>query len=193
MGTFLETERLVLRELTPADAGHLHALDNDPAVMRFINGGRPVSPDEVRTRELPHRTRRYPCTGECGYWAAEDRTGRFLGWFELRPLDEASAQTVELGYRLRRDAWGRGYATEGARALVRTAFRAWGAERVVAFTMAVNTRSRRVLEKTGLRHVRTFHGDWPEPIPGAEHGEVEYALTRAEWRAARPSAPPRSG
>lgn len=184
MRVFLKTGRLVLREFTEADAAHLDALGNDPAVMRFINGGRPVSPETVRTEELPRRMRRHPCTGECGYWAAEDRGGRFLGWFEFRPLDDG-ARTVELGYRLRSDAWGRGYATEGARALLRTGFTEWGTARVVAFTMAVNTRSRRVMEKVGLRHVRTFHGDWPEPIPGAEHGEVEYALTREEWLAGR--------
>lgn len=49
--------------------------------------------------------------------------------------------------------------------------------------MAVNTASRRVMEKAGLRYIRTFHQDWPEPIPGDEHGEVEYALTKAEWEA----------
>ncbi|MFD0660153.1 GNAT family N-acetyltransferase [Thermocatellispora tengchongensis] len=49
--------------------------------------------------------------------------------------------------------------------------------------MAVNLGSRRVMEKCGLRFVRAFHHDWPEPIPGSEHGEVEYALTRADWEA----------
>jgi RimJ/RimL family protein N-acetyltransferase len=54
---------------------------------------------------------------------------------------------------------------------------------VVATTMTVNTGSRRVLEKAGLRHTRTFHVDWPDPIPGAEHGDVVYELTRAQWSA----------
>jgi len=49
----------------------------------------------------------------------------------------------------------------------------------------VHTASRRVMEKAGLRHVRTFHQEWPYRIPGDEHGDVEYALTRAEWQAAR--------
>ena len=47
--------------------------------------------------------------------------------------------------------------------------------------MAVNTASRRVMEKAGLAHARNFHEDWQEPIEGAEQGEVEYALTRADW------------
>lgn len=57
-----------------------------------------------------------------------------------------------------------------------------------AETMVVNTASRRVMEKAGLRYIRTFHQDWPERIPGDEHGEVEYALTKAEWEADRSSA-----
>jgi RimJ/RimL family protein N-acetyltransferase len=54
-------------------------------------------------------------------------------------------------------------------------------ERVVAETMVVNTASRRVMEKAGLTLVRTFHQEWPDRIPGDEHGDVEYALTRADW------------
>ncbi len=65
---------------------------------------------------------------------AEERlTGAFVGWFSLRPV-EGVVGTLELGYRLLRDAWGRGYATEGGRALLRLAFTSFGAERVVAQT-----------------------------------------------------------
>jgi RimJ/RimL family protein N-acetyltransferase len=79
--------------------------------------------------------------------------------------------------------WGQGYASEGSRALVDKAFRELGVDRVYAETMAVNTASRRVMEKAGLRYLRTFHADWPDRIPGDEHGDVEYALTRDEWTA----------
>ncbi len=89
---------------------------------------------------------------------------------------------AELGYRLRRDAWGHGYATEGSRALIAKGFGELGLSRIWAQTMAVNTRSRRVLEKSGLRYVRTFFMDFDDPIPGTEKGEVEYAITRSEWR-----------
>jgi RimJ/RimL family protein N-acetyltransferase len=61
-----------------------------------------------------------------------------------------------------------------------------GLGRIWGQTMAVNTASRRVMEKAGLGYVRTFHLDWDDPIAGAEHGEVEYALTRAEWLTAAP-------
>ena len=88
---------------------------------------------------------------------------------------------VGLGYRLRRAAWGQGYASEGAQALVAYAF-ASGARRVYAMTMVVNVASRRVLEKAGLRYVRTSTPKWPYKIEGDEQGDVEYALTQAEWR-----------
>lgn len=88
-----------------------------------------------------------------------------------------------MGYRLRRSTWGRGLATEGSRALVRYAFDAVGVQRVWAETMTVNERSRRVMVKAGLRHVRTFHQQWDDPIPGTEQGEVEYEVRAEEWAA----------
>ncbi|MEV0372396.1 GNAT family N-acetyltransferase [Streptomyces sp. NPDC050636] len=182
MPFFLETERLMLRSFTEADVDHLVDLDGDPEVMRFINGGRPTARETVRTWLLPRLLHRYPCIGTFGFWAAEDRlTRRFLGWFEFRPVEGHSSAVVELGYRLRKDAWGTGYATEGSRALIRRGFTDLGVQRVTANTMAVNIRSRSVMEKAGLAYVRTYFGNWPEAIEGSEHGEVEYALTRTDW------------
>jgi RimJ/RimL family protein N-acetyltransferase len=66
------------------------------------------------------------------------------------------------------------------------AFRETDVQRIVANTMTVNAGSRRVMEKAGLRYLRTYHEHHDEPVDGAEHGEVEYALTRAEWLAAAP-------
>lgn len=93
-----------------------------------------------------------------------------------------------MGYRLVRSLWGRGYATEGSRALVDKAFTDLGVERVVATTMTINLGSRGVMEKVGLTLVRTFHESWPDPIDGAEHGDVEYALSKAEWERRRAAA-----
>lgn len=58
-----------------------------------------------------------------------------------------------------------------------------GLARIWGQTMAVNSGSRRVMEKAGMAYLRTFHLEWDDPLPGAEHGEVAYALTRADWRA----------
>lgn len=186
MHVFLETERLVLRPFTGTDVDDLFALDNDPDVMCFINGGRPTSREAIHAQTLPRLLRDYPCFGTRGYWAAEERgTGTFLGWFEFRPLDDDSPAVVELGYRLNKAAWNKGYATEGSRALIRKGFTDLGVERVTANTMAVNTRSRRVMEKAGMSFLRHFTGEWPEAIAGSEHGEVEYDLDRAVWEHSR--------
>jgi RimJ/RimL family protein N-acetyltransferase len=113
----------------------------------------------------------------------EASSDRFLGWVSLRPASSVglSGGDTELGYRMLPSGWGKGYATESARAIVRHAFTELGVERIVTTTMTVNTASRRVMEKTGLTFVRTFFEEWPEYIEGAEHGDVEYALTRETW------------
>jgi RimJ/RimL family protein N-acetyltransferase len=201
---YLTTERLTLCWLTPADVDDLYALDSDPEVMRYLTGGKPSKRDNIE-RTLHDRYDR-----EAGYgrWAArETATGTFIGWFALSraEVSDAAAQRpvpprvaaphgvssaappheAELGYRLRRDAWGKGYAVEGSRALLHKAFTELGTQRVWAETMAVNTRSRKVMERAGLRFVRVFHADFDDPIEGTEHGEVEYEIRRADWLARR--------
>jgi RimJ/RimL family protein N-acetyltransferase len=179
---FLETERLVLRRFTEDDIDELVELDSDPDVMHFITGGRPTPRDEIENAVLPAFLDYYERFAGYGFWAAvEKSTGRFVGWFHLRPEKGAPPGEVELGYRLRRSAWGKGYATEASRALIHKAFAELGVQRVVAFTMVVHVASWRVMEKAGLRFVRTFHQPWPDYIPGEEEGDVEYALLRSEW------------
>ena len=184
MHVFLETERLLLRRFTEEDADLLVELDSDPEVMQFITGGRPTSRREVEEEILPAFLEYYERGDRFGFWAAVERSGgEFVGWFHFRPETDDEPDQVELGYRLRRSAWGKGYATEGSRALIEKGFVELGVERVYASTMVVNVASRRVLEKSGLRYVRTFHQPWPYPIDGDEHGDVEYALLRSEWEA----------
>ena len=167
--------RLRFRRLSGADVDALVELDSDPEVMRFLTGGVATPLATVRDEQLPRLLAQYERHPGLGRWVAHDReSGEFLGWFALDP--SADGTEAELGYRLRRSAWGRGLATEGSRALVRHAFDTVGVRRVWAETMAVNERSRRVMEKAGLRYVRTFHLQFDDPIPGTEHGEVEYEL-----------------
>ncbi|MGQ0775546.1 MAG: GNAT family N-acetyltransferase [Pseudonocardiales bacterium] len=188
MDVFLEAERLVLRRFTAADVDALVELDSDPDVMRFITGGKATPRQIVQDDILPTFLGYYERFAEFGYWAAvQKRTGAFLGWFHFRP-SSGRPEGIELGYRLRRAAWGHGYATEGSHALIRKGFTEFGVQRVVASTMTVNTASRRVLEKVGLRFVRTFYQEWPEHIDGDEHGDIEYASTRSEWELAESTA-----
>lgn len=190
-GVLLETERLRLRRFSPDDAAHLYALDNDPAVMRWINGGA-ATPRRVIDEEILPRFLRYDDAHPgFGFWAAEEKaTGEFLGWFVFRPTGDAPGE-VAIGYRLHRAAWGKGYATEGGAALIRRGFVEWGVERVVATTYEKNAASRRVMEKLGLGYVRSFrytaeeiatadtsHNESPEVWPGED---VVYALNRESW------------
>jgi RimJ/RimL family protein N-acetyltransferase len=183
MQVFLETQRLVLRRFRVDDADNLVNLDADPDVMRFVTGGVPTSRDEIENEVLPAFLGYYERYEGYGFWAViEKATGEFLGWFHFRPRPDAVPGEVELGYRLRKSAWGKGYATEGARALIRKGFTELGVQRVVAEAMAVNIASRRVMEKAGLRLVRTFHQPWPYSIEGDQFGDVEYALDKAGWQ-----------
>ena len=191
MHVFLETERLVLRRFTEADADLLLKLDNDAQVMRYINGGLPVPKQEIVDETIPAFLSYYDRFAGYGFWAViEKASGRFAGWIHFRPRPGSGPFEPELGYRLHRFAWGLGYGTEGSHALIDHGFRHLGVERVIAETMAVNVGSRRVMEKCGMRLVRRFHADWPVRIDGDEHGDVEYAIERGEWEAARQQQPP---
>lgn len=187
----LETERLVLRRFTADDLDHLFELDNDPQVMRWINGGVPVSRRVIQNEILPTfliYDGRHPAFG---FWAACDNNGgSFLGWFSLRPTGTRAGDAL-LGYRLRRAAWGQGYATEGVRALIDKAFSEPGVRRIVATTYEKNLASRRVMEKAGLTLIRrfrltpadlqqadTFHSGSLEVWDG---DDLEYALEKSDW------------
>jgi RimJ/RimL family protein N-acetyltransferase len=180
----LETPRLILRQFTENDVDNLFNLNSDPAVMRYLTGGRPTPREEIRDQVLPFHLAVYGRLDRLGTWAAESSaSGEFLGWFHFRPDPDGDITNIELGYRLRRPAWNLGYATEGSRALINRGFTELGVERVFAHTMTLNAGSRHVLEKCGLTLVGTIPYDGPFDIEGAELGQVEYALTKAEWEA----------
>ena len=180
----LRTSRLVLRPLVEEHLEHEVALDADPEVMRYLGSGRARGRDEVT--EL-HRGRLAVAqvVPGLGFWAGFVGD-EFVGWWLLEPLvrdDRTVAGQAELGYRLLRRFWRQGLASEGARELVRHGFADLGLRRIFAQTMAVNAASRATMAAVGLRYERTWHQDWPDPIAGGEHGEVEYALTREQWLA----------
>ena len=187
MDVFVETDRVALRRFTRDDLELIVGLDNDPGVKRYIDDGAAVDREEL-AENLDWWLGYYEKFEAYGFWAAiEKATGLFIGWFHFRPGESVGPLEPELGYRLHRRSWGQGYATEVSRALIDKGFTELGIERVYAQTMAVNVGSRRVMEKAGLRFVRVFHADWPVSIPGDEQGDVEYAITRAQWEADRSS------
>lgn len=158
MRVLLRTDRITLRELVEEDAGRLYDLDRDPEVTRYVGG--PSAPDvagyldRFRTVYRPY----YAAHPWRGGWAAEVG-GAFVGWFIARPAPDhrlsaelgwTNPDDIELGYRLRREVWGRGLATEGALALVKLAAADPATTAVVACALVTNGASCRVLEKCGL-------------------------------------------
>ncbi|MGW4642296.1 GNAT family N-acetyltransferase [Sphaerisporangium sp. NPDC004334] len=181
----LRTDRI---ELVPLSDEHLEdeiALDADPEVMRYLGNGRARSREEV---EVLHGQRLAAAerVAGLGFWAGFV-DGRFVGWWILQPPERADQGPVEgqaeLGYRLLRRYWRQGLASEGARELIRQGFEDLRLHRIFAETMVVNTASRATMTALGMEHVRTFHMEWDEPIPGSDLGEVEYAITREQWLA----------
>ena len=193
MDIFLETPRLTLRRLTLDDAEALYQLDSDPEVMRYLSGGPGTPLEMIRDDILPRFIRSFDHARWAGAWAIEERdSGEFAGWLSLRPSDDL-ARGAELGYRLRRESWGRGFATEAAKALLDCAFAEHGLTRVFGTTYEHNLGSRRVMEKLGMRHTRSFRfaaETAPPPAtfaaadgPAWDGDDVEYALERFEWEA----------
>lgn len=162
--TFL-TDRLHLRPLVAGDADALYQLDRDPEVMRFIGSLALPDPEAYRERLIDWTSRGDGRDDQRLFLAVEvAATNEWIGWFHLRPaLDFRFAEEAgyrdgehDLGYRFRRAAWGVGYASEGASALVRRAMRERAVRRVVSSALIGNVASIQVMRKAGLRHEAYF-------------------------------------
>jgi len=146
---YLETRRLVLRELKPTDLAAVHAWAADPEVVRYEPWG-PNTPEqtaEYLKRSAAARAEEPRSVFELGFVLKE--AGSLIGAGGLR-IRSAEHLEADIGYTLRRDAWGRGYATEAAGALVELGLRL-GMHRIWATCHVDNVRSARVLEKLGMR------------------------------------------
>ena len=182
--TYLKTERVTLRRFGADEAYLLIELDSDPAVMRYLSGGEPTAPEEIRELAMPSILAGYErWAGAFGLFAAyEDEGGAFVGWFCLRPRRDGPLDEVELGYRLRQAAWGRGYATEVSSALIAKAFTELDVRVVWGETMALNRPSQRVMEKVGMAVTEAL--ETPEDmlaVEGAELGGYRYEITKEQW------------
>jgi RimJ/RimL family protein N-acetyltransferase len=145
---WLETLRLDMRDFTADDSGDLWRLNRDTRVMRYIGDGTPV--DATRHAQIMRRVLGYPkLYPDLGFWYTTRRdTGAFIGWFTLKYCGKSA--DVETGYMLLPDAWGQGFATEGASAMVRYGFDDLGLDRIIGVTHPDNVASQNVLRKAGL-------------------------------------------
>lgn len=170
---YLETERLILREFGPDDANNLLELDTDPEVRRYVDQPNPPTPESA-ARLLQRFLSWHRKPDQYGYFATiEKATGAFIGWFHFRPTRDLP-DAIEIGWRFKQTAWGRGYATEGAQAILRKGFLEQGVARVAAEAMTENGRSIRVMQKIGLRFDHEFVYDNRLPC-------VWYTLDRADY------------
>jgi RimJ/RimL family protein N-acetyltransferase len=145
---WMQTMRIDLREFTANDAEDLYRLHSDPRVMRYIANGRPDTREDI-ARILERVPKVYRAYHGLGTWRASRRdTGDFIGWFTFKYVPDTCE--IEVGYRLLHEAWGQGFATEGATELVRYGFDDLGLMRIIGLTHPGNRASQRVLMKAGL-------------------------------------------
>lgn len=183
----IETQRLRLRPWRDADREPFAAMNADPAVMEFFPApqGRAASDASIDGWQAQFAARGW------SNWAVEVReTGRFAGFVGLsvprRTLPFSPC--VEVGWRLAREHWGKGYATEGARAALGVGFERLQLAEIVSFTALGNRRSRAVMERIGMRDA---HEDFEHPGVPEGHAlrrHCLYRITRAQWEAAKRSA-----
>lgn len=176
----LETPRLRLRPWCDADLAPFADLNADPVVMEFF-----VAPfTRAESDATAARIRAHFDEHGFGLWAAIRRADdAFIGFVGLQVARFPAPFTpcVEVGWRLAHDAWGRGLATEGARAAVAFGFDTLELDAILSFTAVANRRSRRVMEKLGMRHAEGEdfdHPSVPEGHPIRRH--VLYRLRRAD-------------
>jgi len=185
MTVYVETPRLILRDWKDSDREPWAAMGRDPEVMRYLG--------PVMTREQAdagfERAQGQIARDGFGFWAVERKAdGRFLGFLGPKntTFDAHFTPNIELGWRLSRDAWGQGLATEGARAARDWAFQNIETDEVIAITVPGNLGSQAVMRKIGLE--RDLAGDFDHPNlaetdPLRPH--LLFRLNRERWAALR--------
>jgi RimJ/RimL family protein N-acetyltransferase len=174
----LQTARLRLRPFTDADADALYALHSNARVLRYWDA--PPWSDRARAERFLAACRRMAEEGSGGRLAIDRRSDdAFLGWCGLTRWNP-DYRSASLGYCLREAAWGHGYATEAARAVLGWAFGALDLNRVQAETDTRNVASARVLEKLGFVREGTLREDCV--VNGEVSDSWVYGLLRREWR-----------
>lgn len=182
--TIPDSERLSYRPLTAADEALLFALDQDPAVMQYINGGKPSSPEEIRDTFIP-RLERYADTEKgWGLWGVflpgQPEHDGFIGWILIRPMhffsDSPDWHDLEIGWRFKQQSWGKGYATEAARAVVEVVTALASVTHLSAIALPENTGSIGIMKKLGMHYSKTdLHRD-----PTGDMTVAYYTMTVAD-------------
>jgi RimJ/RimL family protein N-acetyltransferase len=166
-----ETERLLLRELEESDTGSLAEIYADPEVMRYVGKG--IILDYEQTQKSVENWIKYYERFKFGNWAAiEKETGKFIGLCGLSWLPDSLE--IEVSYLFSKDSWGKGYATETAKAILEYGFNYIGLKRIVALVYPQNTQSIHVIEKLGMKYEgeRVFFGEKLLRVYSSEKNET---------------------
>jgi RimJ/RimL family protein N-acetyltransferase len=180
----ITTDRLRLRRWAASDRDAFAALNADLAVMAYF----PSLLTREASNDLADRIEAHFGRRGFGLWAVEipgvAPFAGFIGLSETR-FEAPFTPAVEAGWRLARPFWGQGYATEGARAALAYGFEQLGLAEIVSFTVIDNHRSRRVMERLGMRHDSRDDFDHPA-LSAAEHARwrrhVLYRLSASEFQ-----------
>ena len=176
----LLTDRLRLRQWVDADRAPFAALNADPEVMRYF----PAPLDEGESNALVDRIARHISEHTFGLWAVETRDRqRFIGFVGLASatFDAPFNPSTEVGWRLARQAWGQGFATEAATAAIADGFDRLGLDEIVSFTAEINQPSRRVMERLGMQRDPTEDFDHPNvPVGDPLRRHVLYRLAKPD-------------
>ena len=176
-----ETARLILRDWRDEDWAEFWRVPNTPAVMRWLGG---VADDATRAAARA-RLESYQADHGHTFWVTERKAGgALLGFCGLKRSNQAGGPQgmMEVGWRLREDAWGQGYAKEAAAASLDLAFGGFGADEVIALTVARNTASWGLMLRLGMERREDL--DFASPDFDPENPLIiAYAITRESWRA----------
>ena len=171
----LRTDRLLLRDWRPDDLEPFARMNADPEVAEYL----PARLSREESEVFARRIREHFAERGFGLWALEvPGEVAFVGFVGLSVpgFDAPFTPCVEVGWRLLRPFWGQGYATEGARAALEYGFGELGLDEIVSFTTEANQRSRRVMERLGMRH--DLADDFDHPSLPAESPMRRHVLYR---------------
>jgi RimJ/RimL family protein N-acetyltransferase len=176
----IATERLILRPWKDEDFLPYAEMNADPKVREFFPS---VLTREQSDAEVRHFQVTYDRDGFCMFAAELIATGQFAGFIGLQKMNfvvpSVAQPAVEIGWRLSPMHWGKGLATEGARGVIQYAFAALQLQEIVAITVPANHRSRRVMEKIGMHHLRELGFDHPRVPEGHPlRAHLLYALKK---------------
>jgi len=166
-----DSARLSYELITRDDAGLLYELDNDPEVMRYITGGKVSTMDDIQNIYLPRMESYVNEAKGWGLWKVTVKESNdFIGWVLVRPMeffsDSPEYDNIELGWRFMQKAWGKGFATEAARAVKEALIQDSNPSYLTAIAEDENLGSINIMKKLGMEYIKTYlHKD---PLGDAE-------------------------